>query len=75
MDTPSPGIDPDEPEPEPPLRDLDPELPEADVIEQHQAADPEVVVDELDSVPVEVPEADAIEQATPAPVEDEYPDS
>jgi hypothetical protein len=24
---------------------------------------------------VEVPEADAIEQATPAPVEDEYPDS
>ena len=68
---PSDDLDPDEPPPEPPLRELDPELPEADVVEQHQATEPDGAADELDSVPPDVQEADAIEQATPVLLDDE----
>jgi hypothetical protein len=72
----SPGdTDPEEPEPEPALRELDPDLPEADVIEQHQAVEQDGLAEAPSSFPAEVPEADAIEQATPAPGQDEDPDS
>ena len=67
-------LDPGEPLPDSPLGELDPELPEGDVLEQHEAAEPEAVADELDSVPADVPEADAIEQATPVPFDDEDDD-
>jgi len=54
------------------LREIDPETPEADVLEQHQP----VVDDDREELPSEIPdnaaEADALDQARPVPIDDEW---
>ncbi|HZP30934.1 MAG TPA: hypothetical protein VFC99_18440 [Acidimicrobiia bacterium] len=60
-----------EPEPDPPLRELDATAPEADVIEQHQPIDEDGGERGPDAFPTDVPEADALEQATPVPPDDD----
>jgi len=56
----------------------DPEVPEADEIEQLTAvAEPAPgetdVPPQVPDIPLEAPEADVLEQARPVPPEDEYP--
>jgi hypothetical protein len=54
-------------------REIDPEVPEADALEQMQPALPDDVDDEEErrSIPPDVPEADALEQSKSLPPEDE----
>ena len=47
------------------------DVPEADALEQRQAALPEEADDEPDTIPEEAPEADALEQARAVPTGDE----
>jgi hypothetical protein len=68
------NVGPEEPQPDPPLRELEPETPEADAIEQRQAVVGDSVEDELETMPAEASEADALEQARIAPIDDASPD-
>ena len=66
-------FEPDEPSSDPGLREVRPEIPAADAIDQHRAVDSNDVVDEPASLPADVPEADALDQARIVPVgEDSY---
>ena len=58
-------------EPGPPEDEVEPEVPEADAIEQRQPTAPDDVDDLPGAIPVEVPEADALEQARGLAVDDE----
>src|SRR2546423_414792 len=64
------GNDPEEVEDDARVREMKVEVPEADAIEQRQAAAPDDVDDEFDTVPLEVSEADALEQSRVVPVDD-----
>jgi hypothetical protein len=64
------GFDPDEPEPQP--LEVPPETPEADALEQRQAAAPDDVDDEFEAVPAWAWEADALEQSRVVPFEDAH---
>ena len=63
-------FEPDEPERDSQLLEVAPETPEADAIEQRQAAAADDVDDELETVPADASEADALEQSRVVPVED-----
>jgi hypothetical protein len=54
-----------------PADEVEPEVPEADAIEQRQPTVPDAVDDVPGAIPVEVPEADALEQARGLEVDDE----
>jgi hypothetical protein len=51
--------------------EIDPEVPEADALEQMQPALPEDEDEEPDTIPPDAPEADALEQSRSLPPEDE----
>jgi hypothetical protein len=70
--------DPDEVEPDAdadsPVEDLgavDPEVPEADALEQHRPVSAGRGGEVPRSIPADVPEADALDQSIPAPVDDD----
>jgi hypothetical protein len=67
-------FEPDEPEPEPQLREVPLEMPEADAIEQRQAWIDDDEGDDEPMMPEEASEADALEQARVALVEEESRD-
>ncbi|MCU1355103.1 MAG: hypothetical protein JWM89_521 [Acidimicrobiales bacterium] len=60
----------DEPVPDPPLREVESGIPEADAIEQHQDTVPDDVDDQPATLPFDVPEADLLEQARVLPDDD-----
>jgi hypothetical protein len=62
-------FDPEEPELEPDFLSLDPEAPEADAIEQLQAATP-LDSDPFKALPPDASEADALEQSRSVPLDD-----
>jgi hypothetical protein len=64
--------DADESEPEPLPERLDPDVPEADAIEQFQSAAPAMVDDEPFSLPPDAAEADALDQWRDAGVDDDF---
>jgi hypothetical protein len=64
-------FEPDEPEPDPQLRELPLEMPEADAIEQRQAWIVDDEGDDEPTMPEEASEADALEQARVVPVEED----
>jgi hypothetical protein len=53
------------------LDDVDPEVPEADALEQHRPVSAERGGGAPRSIPADVPEADALEQSIPAPVDED----
>jgi hypothetical protein len=53
------------------LDDVDPEVPEADALEQHRPVSAERGDEVPHSIPADVPEADALDQSVPAPVDDD----
>jgi hypothetical protein len=63
------GAEPDSPVDD--LDDVDPEVPEADALEQHRPVSGERGGAVPRSIPADVPEADALEQSIPAPVDDD----
>jgi hypothetical protein len=65
---------PDDPEPDPQWPELRPETPEADAIEQRQAAVPDDV-DAPVRVPTDASEADVLDQSRVVPVDDEFDDN
>jgi hypothetical protein len=65
---------PDEPERDPQWPELRAETPEADAIEQRQAAIPDDVDDAPVRVPTDASEADVLEQSRVVPVDDEFDD-
>jgi hypothetical protein len=74
----TPDPDPDEVEPGAApgsaiedLDEVDPEVPEADALEQHRPVADDRGGEVRPSIPADVPEADALEQSIPAPVDDD----
>jgi hypothetical protein len=65
-------VEADEPEPDPQLREVTPETPEADAIQQRETAFPDNVDDELETLPADASEADALEQSRVVPVDDSH---
>jgi hypothetical protein len=57
----------------PPPPEIEPEVPEADALEQRMPALPEDTDDEPTSIPPEAPEADVLEQSRSVPVDDSEP--
>jgi hypothetical protein len=64
------GFDAGEPMPDQELREVDPELPEADAIDQHRSV-PDDVDEEVESIPVDASEADVLDQARVVHIEEE----
>jgi len=65
-------LESEEPLPDADLREVNPESPEADTIEQHRPAVPDDVDEEPSMFPAEASEADLLEQARVVPIDDEY---
>jgi hypothetical protein len=68
------GPDPNPDAPTVEFEDVDPEVPEADALDQHRSVVEERATATPRTIPADVPEADALDQSRPAPVDDDRRD-